>query len=70
MKAKPKRGTAEVEALRKIKDRDQASCAELGIRIGVSLGAVYGWLERGRLPGPLALKALRRFLKRDAARQQ
>jgi DNA-binding transcriptional regulator YiaG len=69
MKAKPKRGTAEVEALRAIKDRDQASHEELARLIGVSMAAVYGWLARGRTPGPMALKALRRFLARDERRQ-
>jgi hypothetical protein len=33
------------------------------------MAAVYGWLARGRTPGPMALKALRRFLARDERRQ-
>lgn len=69
MKAKPKRGTAEVEALRAIKERDQASHEELARKIGVSMGAVYGWLMRDRLPGPMAQRALRKYLARDERAQ-
>ena len=64
MKQKPK-GTAEVEQLRAIKERDQASNEEIARKIGVSTVTVFRWFERDRLPSPMGLNLLRLFLQRD-----
>lgn len=69
MKQKPKRGAAEVDQLRAIKERDQATNEELAHDIGVTAVTVYRWLVGQRVPAPLALRALRRFLARDERRQ-
>jgi DNA-binding transcriptional regulator YiaG len=68
MKQKPK-GTAEIEALRAIKDRDQATNEELAHKIGVTAVTVFRWLKGEHTIAPLALKALRRFLARDERAQ-